>query len=99
MKTKVLAATPSFRSETGKLLQRFAHLLRWGCGSAAIAVLVAGCGGGNDGSVSTEAQVQRDQTAAVVQAQQSVAALMSAVVQPGSGTENFEAGMGDWQNW
>ena len=34
-----------------------------------------------------------------VQAQQSVAALMSAVVQPGSGTENFEAGMGDWQNW
>src|SRR4051812_44425627 len=99
MKKKVLVAMPSFPSGSRKLVQRLARSLRWGCGSAVIAVLCAGCGGGDDRTLTAEAQGQRDQTAAVVQAQQSVTALMAAVVQPGSGTENFEAGMGDWQNW
>jgi hypothetical protein len=85
---------------SASMARHVARWLRW-CGSAAaMAIAVAGCGGGsNDQALTPEAQAQRAQTASVIQAQQSVSQLMSAVVQPGSGTENFEAGMGDWQNW
>lgn len=79
--------------------QKLREVLKWGAASAAISLALAGCGGGDGPSLSAEAQAQRDQTASITRAQQSVAALMSAVVQPGSGTEDFESGMADWQNW
>lgn len=99
MKTKLRVAIPSLSTRTGPRLQRFATSLRCGCGAAAIAMVLAACGGGDGQTITAEAQAQRDQTAAIMQAQQSVTALRAAVVQPGSGTEDFEAGMGDWQNW
>lgn len=99
MKNTVLAVIPSLRTGTGPFLQRLAAALRWGSGAAAVAVVLAGCGGGDGGTLTAEAQAQRDQTVAVIQAQQSVPAQRAALVQPGSGTEDFEAGMGDWQNW
>lgn len=99
MNNMLLAVIPSLRTGTGPFLQGLATALRWGSGAAAVAVVSAGCGGGDGGTMTAEAQAQRDQTVAVIQAQQSVPAQRAALVQPGSGTEDFEAGMGDWQNW
>jgi hypothetical protein len=99
MKNKVPMTTRSPRSGCEAVFHKLARSLRWSCGPVVLAVALAGCGGGSDGALTSEAQAQREQTAAIVQAQQSATQLMSAVVQPGSGTENFEAGMGDWQNW
>lgn len=79
------------------MLQKLRNVLKWGAASAAISLAVTGCGGGGSNALSGEAQAQRDQTAGIAQAQQSVTALLSAVLQPGSATETFELGMGDWQ--
>jgi hypothetical protein len=96
---KVPMSMPSFAVRIEEGLQRFACSLRWACGAAVVAMLLSACGGGNDQALSPEAQAQRDQTAAVVQAQHSVSQRIAALVQPGSGTEDFESGMADWQNW
>lgn len=96
---KAPASMPSvlLRIESG--VQRFARSLRWACGSAVVAMLLSACGGGNDQAASPDAQVQRNQAPAAVQTQHSVSRMIAALVQPGSGTEDFESGMADWQNW
>lgn len=98
MKNKVAATMSRVLSES-RPLQRCTRSLRWACASAAFAVLLAGCGGGGGPTLSPQAQEQRDQTSAATQAQQSVTARIAAYVQPGSASENFELGMGDWQLW
>lgn len=93
------ASMPSFLLGIESGLQRFARSLRWACGSAAVAMLLSACGGGGDPAVSPSVQAQQNQVPAAVQTQHSVSRMIAALVQPGSGTEDFESGMADWQNW
>jgi hypothetical protein len=83
-------------------------LRSWAAG-AAVALALAGCGGGEAVSPTSAAPAQLDQVAALTLAQQSVNARMAtlpravalAAVSPATATvtEDFENGIADWSNW
>jgi hypothetical protein len=84
-------------ADSTAVVQKVARWVRWGALSAAIVAGAAGCGGGGGNGIGAEATAQRNQAAALAVVQQSVIA--SAAVSSGTASENFEAGMADWQNW
>ena len=92
--------------ESMPMREQLTRLLRWCAGSVAVALALAGCGGGDAVTAPVAAQAAPDQVIALTQAQQSVNARIStlphvplAAVSPQTGREDFESGMSDWSNW
>ena len=87
---------------------KLSRWLRWGAGPLAMALVAAGCGGGEGTSPAAAAPSQRDQVAASAMAEQAVGAQIAAglprpvalaAISTGTASDDFENGMAAWQNW
>ncbi len=91
-------------------LQQVKRWLRWAGGAAAVALAIAGCGGGGDAVAPTAAVPAQSAPPADIVSQAAVQQAVDqrmalprlgalASVKSGAASDDFENGMADWSNW